>query len=90
MTMAHSPDMTGDTTHRPEYPDRRINKASKKAEMGTKIFLGLTGAAIGFMAYVLFNFAKEGRQARPRNRPMVTIAVLRPTQAEEQNRSKAA
>jgi hypothetical protein len=57
--------------------------------MGTKIVLGLTGAAIGFMAYVLFHFVQEGRQ-HPRTRPVVTIAVVGHSPKEHERHSKAA
>ena len=57
--------------------------------MGTKIVLGLTGAAIGFMAYVLFHFVQEGKQP-PRTRPVVTIAVVGRSRKEHETHSKAA
>jgi hypothetical protein len=57
--------------------------------MGTRIFLGLTGAAIGFMLYALFHFVEEGQQ-HPQTRPVVTIAAVRHSPKEYQTHSKAA
>jgi hypothetical protein len=57
--------------------------------MGTKIVVGLTGAAIGFMVYVLFHFVQEGEQ-RPRTRPVVTISVVGHSRKEHETHSKAA
>ncbi len=57
--------------------------------MGTKVFIGLTGAGIGFMLYALFHFVQEGRH-RSRSRPAVTVAVVHHPENEEQTLSKAA
>jgi hypothetical protein len=58
--------------------------------MGTRIVLGLTGAAITFMLYALFHFVQEGRRQHPRNRPVVTIAVVDDDRREHEPYSKAA
>jgi hypothetical protein len=57
--------------------------------MGTKVFIGLAGAGVGFMLYALFHFVKEGRH-RSRSRPAVTIAVVHHRENEDQTLSKAA
>lgn len=57
--------------------------------MGMKIFLGLTGAAIGFMLYALFHFVEEGQQ-HPQTRAVVTIAAVRRSPKEHEPHSRAA
>jgi hypothetical protein len=58
--------------------------------MGTKVFLGLTGAAAGFMVYALYQFVREGRRQHPRSHPAVPIAVVQQNHNDQQAYSKAA
>lgn len=57
--------------------------------MGAKIFLGLTGVAIGFMLYVLFHFAEEGNR-RPGIPPVAKFPMNDRSRKARQTNSKAA
>lgn len=56
--------------------------------MGTKIVIGLTGGAIGFMLYTLYHFVREGRRPRP-TKADVAVAVVH-HRRERDMHSKAA
>ena len=43
--------------------------------MGAKVVIGLSGAAIVFMLYVLYHFVEEGQQ-HPHVRPKAKVVII--------------
>lgn len=56
--------------------------------MGTKIVIGLTGGAVGFMLYALYHFIREGQ--RPQQKKTDVAFVIAQHRREHNMHSKAA